>query len=140
MSEVSRDDTESSTNGGRNDIEDIRHAHSDWVRQASQLPERKKQFVTASSEEIEPLYLPAHIEEYQYLRDLGMPGEYPFTRGVYSNMYRGRLWTMRMFAGFGTAEDTNQRFKYLLEHGQTGLSTTRIIPSARAKSAGAGLQ
>ena len=129
MSEVSRDDTESSADGGRNDIEDIRHAHSDWVRQASQLPERKKQFVTASSEEIEPLYLPAHIEDYQYLRDLGMPGEYPFTRGVYSNMYRGRLWTMRMFAGFGTAEDTNQRFKYLLEHGQTGLSTAFDLPT-----------
>ena len=64
-----------------------------------------------------------------YDRDLGYPGEYPFTRGVYPSMYRGRLWTMRQFAGFGTAEETNERFRYLLEHGQTGLSTAFDMPT-----------
>ncbi len=108
---------------------DIDDAYSEWLKSVSQLPERKKEFVTASSSEVEPLYLPSNTDQIDYLEDLGMPGEYPFTRGVYSNMYRGRLWTMRMFAGFGTAEDTNKRFKYLLEHGQTGLSTAFDLPT-----------
>ncbi len=129
MSEASRARVKKPAARPGDDLEGIRHAHSDWVRHISQLPERKEQFVTASSEEVEPLYLPTHIEEIDYMNDLGMPGEYPFTRGVYSNMYRGRLWTMRMFAGFGTAEDTNQRFKYLLKHGQTGLSTAFDLPT-----------
>ncbi len=108
---------------------DIDDAYSEWLKSVSQLHERKNEFVTASSSEIEPLYLPSSTDQIDYMEDLGMPGEYPFTRGVYSNMYRGRLWTMRMFAGFGTAEDTNKRFKYLLEHGQTGLSTAFDLPT-----------
>src|SRR5579884_1655464 len=83
---------------------------------------------TISGIENEPLYSPENVE-VDYDRDLGRPGEFPFTRGVYPTMYRGRLWTMRQFAGFGTAEETNRRFHYLLEHGQTGLSTAFDMPS-----------
>src|SRR6188472_1117352 len=78
--------------------------------------------------EVEPLYTPDDVE-IDYKRDLGRPGDYPFTRGVYPTMYRGRLWTMRQFAGFGTAAETNERFHYLLEHGQTGLSTAFDMPT-----------
>jgi methylmalonyl-CoA mutase N-terminal domain/subunit len=81
---------------------------------------------TISGIEVDPLYTHADVD---YGRDLGAPGEFPFTRGVYPTMYRGRLWTMRQFAGFGTAEDTNRRFRYLLEHGQTGLSTAFDMPT-----------
>jgi len=86
------------------------------------FPERQDRFITTSSEEVDRLYTPASIPDFDYARDLGLPGEYPFTRGVHPTMHRGRLWTMRMFAGFGTAEETNARFKYLLGEGQTGLS------------------
>src|SRR3981189_727188 len=85
-------------------------------------------FSTISGVENEPLYTPA-TTPVDYERGLGNPGEYPFTRGVYPSMYRGRLWTMRQFAGFGTAAETNERSRYLLEHGQTGLSTSFDIPS-----------
>jgi methylmalonyl-CoA mutase N-terminal domain/subunit len=91
--------------------------------------ERQDDFITASSESIERIYTPLEIENLDYERDLGMPGEYPYTRGVHATMHRGRLWTMRMFAGFGTAEETNQRFKYLLEQGQTGLSIAFDLPT-----------
>jgi methylmalonyl-CoA mutase N-terminal domain/subunit len=91
-------------------------------------PERNTLFSTISGVENEPLYTPDTVE-IDYARDLGFPGEYPFTRGVYPSMYRGRLWTMRQFAGFGTAEETNTRFRYLLEHGQTGLSTAFDMPT-----------
>ena len=84
--------------------------------------ERKSSFTNLSDIEIKRLYTLDDIENFNYVQDLGDPGKYPFTRGAYSNMYRGRLWTMRQFAGFGTAEQTNQRYKFLLEHGQTGLS------------------
>ena len=83
---------------------------------------------TISGVTVEPLYTEVDVE-LDYQRDLGSPGEYPFTRGVYPSMYRGRLWTMRQFAGFGSAEDTNERFRYLLEHGQTGLSTAFDMPT-----------
>ena len=92
-------------------------------------PERMKKFMTTSSVPVNRLYTPLDIGEMDYERDLGMPGEFPYTRGVHSTMYRGRLWTMRMFAGFGTAEETNQRFKYLLEQGQTGLSVAFDMPT-----------
>ena len=88
--------------------------------------ERKAKFTTLSGEPIEPLYTEADLPDPS---EIGRPGEYPFTRGVYENMYRGRLWTMRQFAGFGTAEETNERFRYLLDHGQTGLSTAFDMPS-----------
>ena len=92
-------------------------------------PERQGElFSTISGLENEPLYTPDTVE-VDYDRDLGYPGVFPFTRGVYPSMYRGRLWTMRQFAGFGTAEETNERFRYLLDHGQTGLSTAFDMPT-----------
>src|SRR4029077_20265520 len=86
------------------------------------------QHSTISGIPLEPLYTP-ETTPIDYERDLGDPGSYPFTRGVYESMYRGRTWTMRPFAGFGTAEETNRRFRYLLDHGQTGLSTAFDMPS-----------
>jgi methylmalonyl-CoA mutase N-terminal domain/subunit len=92
-------------------------------------PERDDEILTTiSGLDVEPLYGPDNVD-VDYERDLGRPGEFPFTRGVYPSMYRGRLWTMRQFAGFGTAEETNERFRYLLEHGQTGLSTAFDMPT-----------
>src|ERR1700710_620903 len=82
---------------------------------------------TLSGEAIKPLYGPEDVVDHD--EQIGVPGEYPFRRGVYPSMYRGRLWTMRQFAGFGTAEETDERFRYLLEHGQTGLSTAFDMPS-----------
>jgi methylmalonyl-CoA mutase, N-terminal domain len=100
-----------------------------WRERYEATPEREGElFSTISGVENEPLYSPENVE-LDYERDLGWPGAYPFTRGVYPSMYRGRLWTMRQFAGFGTAEDTNVRFRYLLEHGQTGLSTAFDMPT-----------
>jgi len=86
------------------------------------MPERRETFITASSEPIERLYTPLDVADMDYASDLGLPGKYPYTRGVHPTLHRGKLWTMRMFAGFGTAEETNARFKYLLDQGQTGLS------------------
>jgi len=101
----------------------------DWHRRYEATPEREGElYSTISGVENEPLYSPENVE-LDYERDLGWPGAYPFTRGVYPSMYRGRLWTMRQFAGFGTAEETNERFRYLLEHGQTGLSTAFDMPT-----------
>lgn len=92
------------------------------------FPERKKEFKTDSNMPVEVLYTPAEISELSY-DEIGFPGEYPFTRGVQPTMYRGRLWTMRQYAGFGTAEETNERFKYLLGQGQTGLSVAFDLPT-----------
>lgn len=86
-------------------------------------------FTTVSNLPIKHLYAPSDSNDFDYEKDLGFPGEFPYTRGIYQNMYRGRLWTMRQFAGFGTAEDTNQRYKYLLKHGTTGLSVAFHIPT-----------
>ena len=95
----------------------------------SAMPERQASFITTSSEPVERLYTPLDVADFDYLTDLGFPGEYPYTRGVHPTLHRGRLWTMRMFAGFGTAEETNARFKYLLEQGQTGLSIAFDLPT-----------
>jgi len=95
----------------------------------SHFPEREEEFITTSSEPVERVYTPLDVKDNQYAEYLGMPGEYPYTRGVHATMHRGRLWTMRMFAGFGTAEETNQRFKYLLDQGQTGLSVAFDLPT-----------
>ncbi len=92
-------------------------------------PERKKEFITTSSTPVRRVYTPLDVADLDYERDLGMPGEYPYTRGVHSTMYRGKLWTMRMFSGFGMAEETNARYKYLLEHGNTGLSVAFDMPT-----------
>ena len=102
----------------------------EWRRELYEAaPERQGElFSTISGLENEPLYTPEAVET-DYDADLGYPGVYPFTRGVYPSMYRGRLWTMRQFAGFGTAEETNERFRYLLDHGQTGLSTAFDMPT-----------
>ncbi len=97
-----------------------------WAERYAKLPERPTSFTTLSGEPIRPLYTQ---EDLPAQEEIGLPGEYPFTRGVYPSMYRGRLWTMRQFAGFGTAEETNERFRYLLDHGQTGLSTAFDMPS-----------
>ena len=93
------------------------------------FPERKKEFRSYSNIPIERLYTPLDIEDLDYLRDLGFPGEYPYTRGVQPTMYRGRLWTMRQYAGFGTAKESNERYKYLLSQGQTGLSIAFDLPT-----------
>ena len=98
----------------------------EWRAAYAQTPERDVPFTTLSGEPIEPLYTDADLPGRE---KIGLPGQYPFTRGVYPSMYRGRLWTMRQFAGFGTAEETNERFRYLLDHGQTGLSTAFDMPS-----------
>jgi methylmalonyl-CoA mutase N-terminal domain/subunit len=105
-------------------------ATSEWKRELyDATPERDGElFTTMSGLENEPLYTPDNVA-VDYERDVGYPGVYPFTRGVYPSMYRGKLWTMRQFAGFGTAADTNARFRYLLEHGQTGLSTAFDMPT-----------
>ena len=99
-----------------------------WFRERyTRSPERDAPFSTLSGEPVEPLYGPDDVGAFE--ERIGFPGEYPYTRGVYPSMYRGRLWTMRQFAGFGTAEETNERFRYLLDHGQTGLSTAFDMPS-----------
>ena len=92
-------------------------------------PERKGKFENLSGTEIKNIYTPEDIEHLEYNKDIGFPGEYPFLRGVHSTMHRGRLWTMRQFAGFGSAEETNERYKYLLEHGETGLSVAFDYPT-----------
>ena len=91
--------------------------------------EWKEEFATTSSMPIGRLYTPLDIPNFDYIKDLGFPGEYPFTRGIHTTMYRGRLWTMRQFAGFGSAEETNKRYKYLLAHGETGLSVAFDYPT-----------
>lgn len=107
----------------------INKQYQKWHESYSRTPKRKDKFVTVSSKEVKELYLPEDVKGKDYRKDLGFPGEYPYTRGVYTSMYRGRLWTMRQFAGFGTAADTNKRYHYLLEHGQTGLSVAFDFPT-----------
>jgi len=112
----------------------FRTARERWEKEVllpavSKAPERRKRFESTSGTEIDRLYTPGHLEELDYLRDLGFPGEYPFTRGVQPTMYRGRLWTMRQYAGFGDARESNHRYRYLLEHGQTGLSVAFDLPT-----------
>ncbi len=96
---------------------------------AARAKDRPVKFMTTSSVPINALYGPEDVQHIEFARDINFPGEFPYTRGIHANMHRGRLWTMRQFAGFGTAADTNQRFKYLLEHGQTGLSTAFDLPT-----------
>jgi len=106
----------------------ISKAREEWKKKVKEYTkDRQESFTTLSGEPVDILYTPE--EDHDYLEKLGFPGEYPFTRGVYLNMYRGKLWTMRQFSGFGTAEDTNKRYKFLLERGQTGLSVAFHLPT-----------
>ncbi len=113
---------------------DLASTMEQWEQKIQQkvlprLPERKQEFLTHSGIPVQRVYTPLDTADLNYLEDLGLPGEYPYTRAVQPTMYRGRLWTMRQYAGFGTAEETNRRFKYLLEQGQTGLSVAFDLPT-----------
>ena len=112
----------------------LQEAEREWEERAlkptlKRMPESKDKFTTVSLAPVERLYTPNSIPDFDYERELGFPGEPPYTRGIHATGYRGKLWTMRQFAGFGSAFDTNQRFKYLLEHGQTGLSVAFDLPT-----------
>jgi methylmalonyl-CoA mutase N-terminal domain/subunit len=114
-------------------LHEIRQRKDKWDKETvlksfDRLPE-KGEYATSSDLKVERIYTPSELEGFDYLRDLGFPGEYPLIRGVYPTMYRARLWTMRQYAGFGTAKQTNQRFRYLLGHGQTGLSVAFDFPT-----------
>jgi methylmalonyl-CoA mutase N-terminal domain/subunit len=102
---------------------------SEWKETADKLKTNGMKFTSLSGRELDICYTPEDTKETNHYNEIGYPGEYPYTRGIHHNMYRGKLWTMRQFAGFGTPEDTNQRFKYLLAHGQTGLSTAFDMPT-----------
>jgi len=106
-----------------------------WEEEANQMAVRPIKFTTISGEEIKLLYGPDNVEHIDPVDDIGLPGEYPYTRGIHKTMYRGRLWTMRQFAGFGTPEDTNERYKYLLKNGQTGLSVAFDLPTLMGRDA-----
>ena len=110
-------------------MDQIRHAEDQWRERTAAQPVRDALFSTPSNIPVDTVYTPASLDDTSYLQDIGLPGEFPYTRGVHATGYRGRLWTMRMFAGYGTAEETNARFKYLLQNGQTGLSTAFDMPT-----------
>jgi len=112
------------------DPKDIDEARQAWEERAvKKTRERREKFETSSGIEVKRLYTPADTADQDYLRDVGFPGEYPFTRGVQPTMYRGRFWTMRQYAGFGTAEESNRRYRYLLSQGTTGLSVAFDLPT-----------
>ena len=113
---------------------DHQKAYEKWKKEIlepalAKHPERREEFITTSSEKVDRLYTPLDTAHIDFPRDISYPGEFPYTRGIHSTMYRGRLWTMRMFAGFGSAGEPNERFKYLLKQGQTGLSTAFDLPT-----------
>jgi len=109
--------------------QEFKNAKEKFEQKLNSTKDTGMKFTTVSGEPIKTLYTPEDIENIDYLRDLNFPGEYPFTRGIHTNGYRGKIWTMRQFAGFGSPEDTNARFKYLLAHGQTGLSVAFDLPT-----------
>ncbi len=118
----------------KNDREEIRQSVDKWEKGVvsktiSRFPERKTPFLSTSGYEVKRVYSPLDIENLDYNQDLNLPGEYPFTRGVQPTMYRGRFWTMRQYAGFASAEESNERYKYLLQQGQTGLSVAFDLPT-----------
>jgi methylmalonyl-CoA mutase, N-terminal domain len=110
-------------------FDEYNKAKKSYQEKLSKSEENGMKFSTVSGLKIEPLYTPDDISNLDYLKEINFPGEFPFTRGIHPNGYRGRIWTMRQFAGFGTPEDTNERFKYLLAHGQTGLSVAYDLPT-----------
>src|SRR5262245_60484281 len=112
----------------------IKDAEREWEERTlkpalKRAGESRETFTTTSLTPVERLYTPNSLPDFDYERDIGFPGEPPYTRGIHATGYRGKLWTMRQFAGFGSAFDTNRRFKYLLEHGQTGLSVAFDLPT-----------
>jgi len=107
----------------------IRKEKGNWDEKFQNSRQRDAKFISVSSEEVNPLYTPLDIADYDYEDNIGFPGEYPYTRGVYNNMYRGRPWTMRQFSGMGSAKQTNERYHYLLKHGQMGLSVAFDMPT-----------
>src|SRR5215475_10137361 len=116
------------------ELEKLRPAQAEWEANTlrptlARAPERQKEFITTSSAPVERLYTPLDLPDFDYLEDLGFPGEFPYTRGVHATGHRGKLWTMRLFAGFGTAEETNARYKYLLSQGNMGLSVAFDLPT-----------
>jgi methylmalonyl-CoA mutase N-terminal domain/subunit len=111
------------------ELAELRARLAEWESAFDRQPARDDSFTTVSGVPVQPLYTEADLPGWDYVEQLGLPGEFPFTRGPYTSMYRTRLWTMRQFAGFGTAEETNRRYKYLLEHGQTGLSVAFDFPT-----------
>ncbi len=122
----------SSSNGRKDEYEKMKRA---WEEKVKSAKTTGMKFTSVSGEEVKLLYTPEDVESLDYVDDLGFPGEFPYTRGIHPNMYRGRIWTMRQFAGFGTPEDTNRRFKYLLRKGQTGLSTAFDLPTLMGRDA-----
>ncbi len=110
-------------------LKEIKQGKENWLEKRSQMKDRDFKFETVSGLPVNDIYTPEDIKDLDYMKDLGFPGQYPYTRGVQSNMYRGRLWTMRQFAGFGTARESNERFKFLLNRGQTGLSVAFDMPT-----------
>ena len=124
--------------GADKNLDDIQKAHDSWEKETLSShqkthPDRQKEFITTSSRPIRAIYTPLDVPDFDYMKKLGFPSEYPFTRGVQPSMYRGRLWTMRQFAGMGSAEETNERFKFLLANGQTGLSVAFHLPTLFAR-------
>ncbi|MFQ6030257.1 MAG: methylmalonyl-CoA mutase family protein, partial [Dehalococcoidia bacterium] len=111
------------------ELEKLRQQGALWREKNASSPQRKSSYKTLSQIPVEAVYTPENLAEADYLQDMGLPGEYPYLRGVHASGYRGRLWTMRMFAGFGLAQETNQRFKFLLDNGQTGLSVAFDMPT-----------
>jgi len=109
--------------------EEFKKRKNDYDERVKNTKTTGMKFTTVSGEEVKTLYTPDDIEHIDYLNEIGFPGEYPFTRGIHTNGYRGKIWTMRQFAGFGSPEDTNERFHYLLNHGQTGLSVAFDLPT-----------
>ena len=112
-----------------NDLSDkITKQYDSWKSRYGKNRLRDSDFTTVSNMEVPPLSFPKNTDSSRFLDEIGFPGSYPYTRGIYDSMYRGKLWTMRQFAGFGTPEDTNKRFRFLLQQGQTGLSTAFDMP------------
>ena len=110
-------------------LEEIKKGQKEWLDARSKMKDSKEKFETISGMPVKDLYTPLDIEELDYACNLSFPGQYPFTRGVQANVYRGRLWTMRQFSGFATAKESNERYKFLLSKGQTGLSVAFDMPT-----------
>lgn len=119
----------SKTNGNLNPLLNKSKSKKEWMETSEKMKTTGMKFTSLSGEDIDVLYTPEDVKDIDHDKEIGFPGEFPYTRGIHHNLYRGKLWTMRQFAGFGSPEDTNGRFKYLLEHGQTGLSTAFDLPT-----------